>query len=114
VRILPGNWNVNEHGANEIAVMRKKLDVKAAVAEASYNRLLGASVEYGEDLGIYQDVLQAELKVIDTLAKECRLCVDALTVRLLEYETLIREEVKKAKIAAEEAAGNNGGQKHAR
>ena len=114
---MPGNWNINERGANEIAVMRKKLDVKAAIAEASYNRLLGASVEYGEDLGIYHDVLQAELKVIDVLAKECRLSVDALTIRLLEYENLIREEVKKAKIAEEEAAaaaGNTGGQKHAR
>ena len=113
---MPGNWNINEHGANQIAAMRKKLDVKAAMAESSFKRLLGASVEYGEDLGIYSDVLQAELKVIETLAKECRLSVDALTIRLFEYETLIREEVKKAKIAAEEesAAGNNGGQKHAR
>ncbi len=114
---MPGNWNINEHGANQIAAMRKKLDVKAAVAESSYKRLLGASVEYGENLGIYNDVLQEELKVIEVLAKESRLSVDALTVRLLEYETLIREEVKKAKIAEEEAAeaaGTTGGQKHAR
>lgn len=112
---MPGNWNINERGANEIAVMRKKLDVKSAMAESSYNRLLGASVEYGEDLGIYNDVLQAELKVIEALANECRLSVDALTIRLFEYETLIRKEVKKAKKAAEEeAAGNTGGQKHAR
>ena len=109
---MPGNWNINEHGANQIAAMRKKLDVKAAMAESSFKRLLGASVEYGEDLGIYNDVLQAELKVIETLANECRLSVDALTMRLLEYETLIRQEVKKA--AEEEAAGNRGGQKHGR
>ena len=114
---MPGNWNITERGANEIAAMRKKLDVKAAVAEGSYRRLLGASVEYGEGLGIYQDVLQAELKVIEVLVNECRLSVDALNIRLFEYETLIRKEVENARIAAEEAAaaaGNRGGQKHAR
>ena len=114
---MPGNWNINEQGANQIAAMRKKLDVKASLAEASYKRLLGASVEHGENLGIYNDVLQAELKVIEALVKESRLSVDALTVRLWEYETLIREEVKKAKIAEEEAAeaaGNTGGRKNAR
>ena len=114
---MPGNWNINERGASEIAAMRKKLDVKASVAEASYKRLLGASVEYGENLGIYNDVLQAELKVIETLVNESRLSVDALTVRLWEYETLIREEIKKAKKAEEEAAeaaGTTGGPKNAR
>ena len=114
---MPGNWNINERGANDIAVMRKKLDVKAAVMEGAYKRLLGASVEYGEGLGLYGDVVQAELKVIEVLCKECRSSVDDLRDRLLKYENLIREELEKAKKEAEDAAaaaGSTGGPKHAR
>ena len=113
---MPGNWNINERGANDIAVMRKKLDVKAAVLEGSYKRLLGASVEYGEGLGIYGDVVQAELKVIEALSKECRDGVDALCTRLKRYEDLIRAELEKAKNKEEAAAssGHAGGMKHAR
>ena len=114
---MPGNWNINERGANDIAVMRKKLDVKAAVMENAYKRLLGASVEYGEGLGLYGDVVQAELKVIEVLSKECRSSVDDLCSRLKKYEDLIRAEVQKAKKEEEEAAAasaSTGGIKHAR
>ena len=112
---MPGDWNINEQGANEIAVMRKKLEIKTKVADAIFKRLLGASVEFGDSLGLYGDVLQEELKVIEVLVNECRESVDALNERLLQYETLIRKELEKAKKEAEEAAsGNKGGLKNAR
>ena len=113
---MPGNWNVNERGANDIAVMRKKLDVKAAVLESSYKRLLGASVEYGEDLGLYDDVVQAELKVIEALCKDCREGVNDLCSRLKKYEDLIRKELEKAKKEEEAASASSstGGRKNAR
>ena len=112
---MPGNWNVNERGANDIAVMCKKLDVKVAVLESSYKRLLGASVEYGEDLGLYGDVVRAELKVIETLCKECREGVNDLCSRLKKYEDLIRSELEKSKKEEESAASSRtGGRKNAR
>lgn len=112
-----GSWNITERGANNIAAMRKRLDVKAAFMESAYKRLLGASVEYGEGLGLYGDVIQAELKAMEVINNECRASVDDLRFRLEQYENVIRAEVEKVKKETEEAAAaaeSTGGPKNAR
>ena len=89
-----GKWDISRKAAGEITIMCRKLDATAAYMDSVWKKLLGASVEYGEDLGIYRDVLEEELKVMDILNKECRVSIDQLRGRLEKYANLILQECK--------------------
>ena len=93
VSVGSGNsWVVSKRAAGEIMILKKKLDATGAYLDSIWKKLLGASVEYGEDLGIYRDVLEDEIKVIDVLNKECRESLDELCGRLDKYAAAILKE----------------------
>ena len=77
-------WNITSDGALEIRELRKRLKQLAEYMDNEWKKLLGASVEYGEGLGIYQDSLLTNAK-----AKEG---VEVLHARLQEYENAILKE----------------------
>lgn len=85
-------WNITSDGAMEIRELRKRLKQFAEHMDNAWKKLLGASVEYGEGLGIYQDSLQETLKHLELTNAKAREGVEVLHARLKEYENAILKE----------------------
>lgn len=85
-------WNITSDGALEIRELRKRLIQLAEYMDNEWKKLLGASVEYGEGLGIYQDSLQETLEHLELTNAKAKEGVEVLHARLQEYENAILKE----------------------
>ena len=87
-------WNITSDGALEIRELRKRLLKLAETMDGEWRKLLGASVEYGEGLGIYQDSLQETLAHLELTNSKAKEGVEVLHSRLQQYENAILKECK--------------------
>ena len=86
-------WDLTVEGVEEISQLRKRLLVFCENVEKAKLNLMGAVVEYGEDLSVYRDGLESGLSELEHLNSHCIESVTLLEKRLGEYEQAVRKEM---------------------
>ncbi len=86
-------WDLSAEGVEEITQLRKRLLNFCENVEKAKRNLMGAVVEYGEDLSVYRDGLENGLSELERLNAYCKESIELLEKRIAEYEQAVRKEM---------------------